>query len=217
MLETYKKQKYCSVKSIEVSRELTQIFSRRRTIRHFSPEIPPLEVVMNAVDVARLAPSGANRQPWNFTVVNCQETKSGIRELAEKEERDFYINRPNEQWINDLKHLHTDEDKTFLEHVPYLIVIFHSHFDIVDGVKETNYYAKESAGIATGFLISALHMSGLSTLTYTPKRMNFLTEFLGRPTHERPFMILATGLPAEGCEVPVISKKSLEDVCSIYS
>jgi len=217
MQETYKKQNYCSDKSISISRDLTGIFTRRRTIRDFSNEIPPLEVVMNAIDVARLSPSGANRQPWSFSVISSPEMKMTIRELAEREERDFYVNRPNEQWIKDLKHLHTDEDKSFLENVPYLIVIFHSHFDYIDGIKETNYYAKESAGISTGFLISALHMSGLSTLTYTPKRMNFLAEFLGRPSNERPFMILATGLPADGCEVPVISKKSLDDVVSIYS
>lgn len=217
MLETYKRQKYCSDSSLQVSRELAEIFTRRRTIRQFSSEIPAMEVVMNAVDVARLAPSGANRQPWSFTIINCKETQSRIRELAEIEEKDFYHNRPNEQWLEDLKHLHTCEDKSFLEQVPYLIVIFHSHFEMVDGKKETHYYAKESAGIATGFLISALHLSGLSTLTYTPKRMNFLTEFLGRPSNERPFMILATGLPAVGCEVPVISKKSLDCVSQIYS
>lgn len=217
MLETYKKQNYDPKNSREISDELVKIYARRRTIRDFSREIPPLEVVVNALDIARLAPNGANKQPWSFSLISSPDMKSEIRKLAEKEEYDFYHKRPNEKWIKDLEHLHTNEEKAFLEEAPYLIAIFYKHYDRVDGKREsTNYYAKESVGIATGMMISALHLSGLSTLTYTPSRMQFMAPYLNRPEEEKTFMVLATGIPKEGVQVPVIEKKTLNQVLSIY-
>lgn len=217
MLEPYWRQKFDEEAALNVSRELSLIFTRRRTIRKFSEKKPNIEIIKNAVDVARLAPSGANKQPWSFSIVDSPLLKNKIRELSEIEEHRFYVEKPNEKWINDLKHLHCKKDKEFITQCPYLIVIFFKHFDMEeDGEKSTNYYAKESAGIATGMLISALHMSGLSTLTYTPKRMQFLSHLLERPSNERPFMVLGVGSPSEDADVPIISKKSLDEVMNIY-
>jgi nitroreductase len=215
--EKYKRQNYCKESSLEISRELANLFARRRTIRDFSTEAPPREVVENAIDVARLAPSGANKQPWSFVLVENEECKKEIRTLAEKEEYRFYHEKPNESWHRDLAKLGTDENKQFITDCPYLIVIFHKFYEQDLGEeKQQNYYVKESAGIATGMLIAALHMSGLSVLTYTPTRMRFLTDVLKKPKHEIPFMVLAVGLPAEGAEVPQLTKKSLDEVLEIY-
>ena len=217
MLEPYWTPRFDEEAALDISRDLSRIFTRRRTIRSFSKDKPNIEIIKNAIDVARLAPSGANKQPWNFSIVDSPALKEQIRELSEIEEYRFYVDKPNEKWVNDLKHLHCKKEKQFITDCPYLIVIFFKHFDIEeDGEKSTNYYAKESAGIATGMLISALHMSGLSTLTYTPKRMQFLSSLLERPSNERPFMVLGVGKPHEDAEVPVITKKSLDEVMSIY-
>ena len=217
MLETYRTPQFKEAESLDVSRELIPIFQRRRTIRHFSPEKPSLELVTNAIKIAGTAPSGANKQPWSFVVIENASLKQHLRDLAEKEEYRFYVEKPNEKWIKDLSHLHVQKEKKFMTEAPYLIAIFYRHFDLDEaGEKSTNYYAKESAGIATGMLISALHLSGLSTLTYTPKRMGFLAEELGKPSHERTFMLLGVGLPHKEAEVPTISKKSLEEICDTY-
>ncbi len=203
--------------SLEISRRLAEVFKFRRTIREFSSEKPDIELVHNAIKVASLAPSGANKQPWSFCLIENPELKAKIRGLAEKEERRFYVEKPNKKWLDDLKHLNLDAKKEFITTVPYLIAIFYRHFDLEDGEeKSTNYYAKESAGIATGMLISALHLSGLNCLTYTPKRMQFLGALLDRPNEERPFMVLGVGLPHEDAEVPIISKKSLDKVLQSY-
>lgn len=217
MLEPYSIPKYNEEYALQISRNLTHIFSRRRTIRHFSEEKPDLEILTNAIDVARLSPSGANKQPWSFALIESQDLKQEIRRLSEVEEHRFYVEKPNQKWIQDLKHIHCKKEKDFITQCPYLIVIFFRHFDNEEnGEKSTNYYAKESAGIATGMLISALHMSGLSSLTYTPKRMQFLSKLLNRPENERPFMVLGVGKPHPQAEVPVLSKKSLEEVIEIY-
>lgn len=218
MLEQYKNQSIDEKGSLEVSRELPQLFKRRRTIRKFSSHKPSQELIENAISVGKLSPSGANRQPWHFCLVSSQELKENMRRLAEEEEYRFYVENPNKRWLNDLKHLHTNEEKAFLTEAPYLIVIFYSHFDYCQESqeKQTNYYAKESVGIATGMLISALHLSGLSTLTYTPKRMLFLNKLLFRPEFERPFMVLGVGYPDDETQVPVLSKKSLNQVMTIF-
>lgn len=217
MLEKYHIQNFQADSSLEISRDLLYAHKKRRTIRRFSEEVPPREIIENAISVAASAPSGANRQPWHFSLIQNPESKVALRVLAEKEELDFYRLKPNQQWLKDLQHLHTDENKEFITEAPYLISIFYRHIDREgDGFKK-NYYAKESVGIATGMLISALHLSGLSTLTYTPKRMQFLTQFCQRPNDERPFLLLAVGLPKEGVEVPKISKKSLFDILSIWN
>jgi nitroreductase len=154
-------------------------------------------------------------QPWRFVVVGDPAIKKKIREGAEEEEREFYHGRAPQEWLDALAPLGTDEHKPFLETAPYLIVIFAQSFGLLpDGRKVKHYYAQESVGIATGILITALHHAGLASLTHTPSPMGFLNDILGRPSHERPFLILVTGYPAEGAMVPDIGKKPLEEIAT---
>ena len=166
---------------------------------------------------AGTAPSGANRQPWHFSVVSDLETKKKIREAAEEEEKKFYSGRAPDEWLEALEPLGTDENKPFLEIAPYLIVIFSEAYGLDDkGEKIKNYYVSESVGIATGMLITALHNAGLATLTHTPSPMNFLREILGRGENERAFLILVTGFPSENAKVPNIEKKNLEEYTTFF-
>ena len=182
---------------------------RRRTVRQFSSRSVSREVIEDCLCVARSAPSGANKQPWHFVVVSDAEVKSKIRAAAEEEEQRFYQGRAPKEWLDALAPLGTDENKPYLETAPYLIVIFAQHYEVTtDGRKIKNYYVTESVGIATGMLISAIHMAGLVALTHTPSPMGFLNQVLGRPAQEKPFLILVVGYPdGEAC-VPDISKKS---------
>ena len=185
---------------------------RRRTVRQFSSRPVPRGVIEDCLCVARSAPSGANKQPWHFVVVSDAEVKNRIRAAAEEEERRFYHERAPKEWLEALAPLGTDESKPYLETAPFLIVIFAQHYEILsDGRKMKNYYVTESVGIATGMLISAIHMAGLVTLTHTPSPMGFLNQVLSRPVQEKPFLILVVGYPdGEAC-VPDISKKSPEE------
>lgn len=193
------------------SRTFANEMSKRRTVRHFSDKPVPLEIIENAVKSAATAPSGANQQPWHFVIVSSQEIKDVIRKEAEAEEREFYNNRAPDEWLKAIEPLGTNESKPFLATAPYLIVIFEERY----GVRDDNsvvkhYYTKESVGIACGMLITALHLSGLATLTHTPSPMNFLNKILGRPSNEKPYLILVAGYPAENCLVPKISKKEFD-------
>lgn len=188
---------------------------RRRTVRQFSTRPVPREVIGNCLRAAGSAPSGANIQPWHFVVVSDPAIKRTIRNEAEKEEHEFYHHKAPQEWLDALAPLGTDEHKPFLEDAPYLIVIFAETYGVLpDGRKVKHYYAQESVGIATGLLIAAVHHAGLVSLTHTPSPMGFLNEILGRPAHERPFLILVTGYPAEGATVPVITKKPLEQIAT---
>jgi len=189
--------------------------ARRRTVRMFSDRPVPREVVEQCLLAAGSAPSGANLQPWHFVVVSDPEVKRRIRIAAEQEEREFYAHRAPPEWLAALAPLGTDEDKPYLEIAPYLIAIFgERHGVAADGGKVTHYYVNESVGIATGFLVAALHHAGLATLTHTPSPMGFLNEVLERPSHERPFLLLVVGYPAEGAVVPDISRKPLEAIAT---
>ena len=191
--------------------------ARRRSVRDFSSAPIPEGVIEACLEAAGRAPSGANQQPWHFAVVRDDSVKARIRESAEIEERQFYEGRAPQDWLDALAHLGTDASKPFLEAAPALIVIFQqSQVEGSEGKVVKTYYPKESVGIATGFLISALHHSGLATLTHTPSPMNFLNDILGRPSTEKPFLLLVVGYPVEGCEVPVITKKGLEDIASFH-
>lgn len=185
---------------------------RRRTVRDFSDKEVPVEVIKNCIQVAGSAPSGANQQPWHFVVVSDPSLKKEIRTAAEKEEREFYKEKAPQEWLNALEHLGTDENKPFLEKAPYLIVIFERKYDEREEGKVKHYYTKESVGIAVGLLISAVHKAGLVSLTHTPSPMNFLNKILNRPSNEKPYLILVVGYPEANCEVPNISKKSVEDI-----
>ena len=189
--------------------------SRRRTVRHFSDRPLPREVIEQCLLAAGSAPSGANQQPWHFVVVVDPAVKRQIRAAAEAEERDFYESRAPQEWLDALAPLGTDANKPFLETAPYLIAIFAQSYSLLpDGRKVKNYYVQESVGIATGFLIIALHNVGLATLTHTPSPMGFLSEILGRPANERPFLLLVAGYPAEDATVPLISKKPLAEIAT---
>lgn len=188
---------------------------RRRTVRQFSQRPVPREIIEDCLRAAGTAPSGANMQPWHFVVVNDPEVKRHVRQAAEAEERAFYNGRASEEWLEALAPLGTDADKSFLETAPYLIVVFAQNYGLdPDGQKIKHYYVSESVGIATGILITAIHQAGLVSLTHTPSPMNFLSEILGRPANERPFLILVVGYPAEGVMLPNITKKSLEEIAT---
>ena len=181
----------------------------RRSVRHFSPEPVDLGVLRRCIEAAAQAPSGANKQPWTFVLVTSAEVKRAIREAAEEEEKAFYAGRAPDRWLADLAPLGTDASKPFLEEAPALIVLFAQRHG-ADG--EHHYYVNESVGIAAGFLIAALHHAGLATLTHTPSPMNFLAKILGRPAHERPYLLLPVGYPVPGCQVPDIQRKPLAEV-----
>ena len=192
---------------ITTSRSFYLEMKTRRSVRDFSDQPVPVEVIKNAISAAGTSPSGANQQPWHFVVVSDPETKREIRQAAEVEERAFYQDRAPDEWLMALQPLGTDENKPFLEIAPYLIVIFLKKTTVDEnGVQHKNYYPTESVGIATGILITALHLSGLATLTHTPSPMKFLNKILGRPDSERPFLILVTGYPSREAKVPMISK-----------
>jgi iodotyrosine deiodinase len=187
----------------------------RRTVREFSSRPIARDVIEDCLRAAGTAPSGANMQPWQFVVVSDPAIKHQIRVEAEKEEHDFYHHRAPQAWLDALALLGTDEHKPFIEIAPYLIVIFAQSFGVLpDGRKVKHYYAQESVGIATGILITAIHHAGLVSLTHTPSPMGFLNKILGRPSHERPFLILVIGYPAEGATVPSITKKPLEEIAT---
>lgn len=172
-----------------------------------------MELVRTAVATAATAPSGANQQPWRFVVVSCPEVKRKIREAAEKEERENYEHRFPPEWLHALEPFETDWHKEFLEVAPYVIVVFRLDYGLDEnGGKQKHYYVNESVGIAAGMLITALHISGLATLTHTPSPMNFLREILGRPANERAMLVLPVGYPAEDATVPVLTKKTLDEV-----
>ena len=188
---------------------------RRRTVRQFSTRAVPREVIDDCLRAAGTAPSGANIQPWHFVVVSDPAMKRTIRVEAEKEEHEFYHHKAPQEWLDALAPLGTDEHKPFLEDAPCLIVIFAESYGVLpDGRKVRHYYAQESVGIATGLLIAAVHHAGLVSLTHTPSPMGFLNGILGRPAHERPFLILVTGYPGEGATVPAITKKPLEQIAT---
>lgn len=187
--------------------------ARRRTVRDFSPESVPADVVDACIEAAGTAPNGANRQPWHFVVVTDPVIKGRIREAAEEEERVFYRERAPQEWLEALAALGTDEHKPFLERAPLLIAVFaQSYGSGPDGRKIKNYYVTESVGIATGFLIAGLHHAGLATLTHTPSPMGFLNDILGRPSNERPFLLLVVGYPAPDARVPDIARKPLDEI-----
>lgn len=193
--------------------EFAAELGRRRTVRHFSSRPVPREVIEDCLRAAATAPSGANRQPWHFVVVSEAEKKRRIRKGAESEEEQFYEHRAPQDWLDALAPMGTDQHKPFLENAPCLIAIFAQSYELgPEGEKRKNYYVSESVGIATGFLIAALHHAGLASLTHTPSPMGFLNEILGRPPNERPFLLLVVGYPSEDALVPEIDKKPLAEI-----
>ncbi len=190
---------------------------KRHTIREFSTRPVPREILEQCLRAAGTAPSGANHQPWHFTVISDASLKQRIRIEAEAEERAFYAGRAGQEWLEALAPLGTDADKSFLEAAPWLICIFGARRSRgADGKLRKNYYVPESVGIATGFLLAALHQAGLATLTHTPNPMGFLNEICGRPEQDKPYILLVAGYPAEGATIRqyATQKKPLEDIAS---
>jgi iodotyrosine deiodinase len=194
-----------------------ETLDKRRSVREFSDENVPLEIIEKAILTAGTAPSGAHLQPWRFVVVKNAEIKHKIRLAAEAEEYESYHNRMPNRWLNRLAPLGTDEHKPFLEIAPYLIIVFRltSFPNEETGELEPTYYSQESVGIAVGMLLSALHKAGLATLTHTPSPMKFLNEVLNRPKNEVPFVLIPVGYPAENCTVPDIKRKLISEIMEI--
>lgn len=189
----------------------------RHSVRHFSDARVDRAVIEACLRAAGTAPSGANHQPWHFSCVSDPTIKREIRLAAEKEEREFYAGKAGDEWLDDLKDLGTDAQKPFLETAPWLIAIFAERYGHDEnGKKRKNYYMQESVGIATGFLLSALHDAGLATLTHTPNPMKFLNQILERPTNERPYILLVVGQPAQDAMIPKAAtiKKPLAEIAS---
>ena len=196
------------------SKKFYNLIKKRRSVRDFKKDVIDFEIIQNAILAAGTAPNGANLQPWHFVVIKNKSIKKKIRMAAEIEEKEFYEKKAPKEWLEALKPLGTDKNKSFLEEAPYLIAVFEKKHSIKNKKKVKNYYVKESVGIATGILISCLHFSGLSMLTHTPSPMNFLRKILKRGKNERTFLILVTGFPSDDARVPNITKKSLEDYTS---
>ncbi|MGW4467137.1 nitroreductase family protein [Micromonospora sp. NPDC004704] len=197
------------VEMVRTARAYAEQMVARRSVRDFSDEPVPPEVIEAAVSAAASAPSGANLQPWRFVVLTDPARKRLLRDRAEAEERDFYDHRATEEWLSAIAPIGTDWRKPFLEVAPVVIVVFEVHRG---GEDPKPYYVKESVGIAVGMLISALHLAGLATLTHTPSPMRFLNEVCERPAHERPYLVLPVGYPADGARVPELTRKPLAEV-----
>ncbi len=209
--------------SLDEIKERSQFFynliKTRRSIRQFSLKKIDDNIIENAIKSAGTAPNGANLQPWHFVVIKNKKIKKAIRKAAEKEEEKFYNEVAPPEWLKALHPLGTDQHKEFLEEAPILIAVFEKKFSIEKKVKIKNYYVKESVGIATGILISALHYSGLCMLTHTPNPMTFLNKILKRPANEKPFVLLVVGFPKSNTKVPKFAsqKKSLDKISTWYN
>ena len=198
---------------LERSKSFLSEISTRRTVREFSNKTFPIEIIENCIKSAGTAPSGANKQPWSFTIVENKEVKAKIRIAAEKEEKEFYGHRATKEWLEDLNQFGTNWQKPFLEIAPYLIIVFRQIYDVNEsGSQRKNYYVNESVGIASGFLLAALHNAGLATLTHTPSPMNFLGKILDRPENEKAYLLIPVGYPSVNAEVPNIKKKPFSEI-----
>ena len=200
------------------SKSFYNLIKKRRSVRDFKKDTIDFELIKNAILAAGTAPNGANLQPWHFVIIKNKSIKKKIRIAAEEEEEEFYKNKAPKEWLDALRPLGTDKNKSFLEDAPYLIAIFEKKFSLKNKTKIKNYYVKESVGIATGILISCLHFSGLSMLTHTPSPMIFLNKILKRPNNEKPFVLLVVGKPKDNCVVPVFAekKKSFSKISTIF-
>lgn len=200
------------------SKKFYNLIKKRRSVRDFKKDVIDFTIIKNAILAAGTAPNGANLQPWHFVIIKNKLIKKKIRMAAEIEEKEFYEKKAPKEWLEALKPLGTDKNKSFLEEAPYLIAVFEKKHSIKNRKKVKNYYVKESVGIATGILISCLHFSGLSMLTHTPSPMNFLNTILKRPVNEKPFVLLVVGKPKDNCMIPVFAtkKKSFNKISSIF-
>lgn len=198
------------------SQEFYEMMDKRRTVREFSDQEVPFEVMQNIIMAASSAPSGAHKQPWTFCLVKNPDVKKQIRDAAEEEERINYEKRMSEQWKADLSKIGTGPTKPYLEIAPWLVVVFKKPYDLIDSEKYPNYYVNESVGLACGFLLTAIHNAGLAAVTHTPSPMDFLKSLLERPANERPYLLIPVGFPAQEAKVPELKRKGFEEVCQVY-
>ncbi|MEL6194974.1 MAG: nitroreductase family protein [Bacteroidota bacterium] len=212
----YTRESYDQAEMIRRSEEFYQWMDSRRSLRVFSDKEVPREVIENIIQAASTAPSGAHKQPWTFCAVSDPAIKSKIREAAEKEEYENYHGRMSDRWLDDLKVFDTDWHKPFLEIAPWLIIVCKRAYEKEKGEKTNNYYVNESVGLACGMLLTAIHHTGLVALTHTPSPMNFLTKILERPANERPFLLIPVGYPPEDATVPVLGRKSLNEMAVFF-
>ena len=203
---------------IKESKKFYKIISKRRSVRDFDSKNIDLKIIKNAILSAGSAPNGANLQPWHFVIIKNKKIKKKIRIAAENEEKEFYKKKAPKEWLKALEPLGTDENKKFIENAPILIAIFEKKYSFQKKKKIKNYYVRESVGIATGILISCLHISGLCMLTHTPSPMNFLNKILDRPSNEKPFVLLIVGYPDKNCKIPTFAKnkKKLKKISTIF-
>ncbi len=213
----YTRETYDDEEMIRRSAEFYAWADQRRSVRHFSPKPVPKKVMENVIMTASTAPSGAHKQPWTFCLISNAELKSKLRELAEEEEKKSYSGRMSDVWLKDLEPLGTDWVKEFIDVAPWIVVVMKRSYELdPDGSKHQNYYVSESVGLASGFLLMAVHQAGLVALTHTPSPMNFIAKALGRPENEKPFLLIPVGHPAENAEVPDLVRKSIDEVIEYY-
>ena len=208
---------YSEKEGLVEAKNFNQLLQKRRTVRDFSNKPISKNIIEQCILAAGSAPSGAHMQPWHFVAISNNEIKSKIRQAAEIEEKEFYQHRASKEWLKALEPLGTDTNKPFLETAPWLIAVFAERYGIdEDGSRMKHYYTPESVGIACGMLISALHASGLATLTHTPSPMGFLKEILKRPTNERPYLLVVCGHPASDAMVPNLERMKLNQLSSFF-
>lgn len=216
--EVYTKDSYEQEEMTKRAKEFHEWMEKRRSVRDFSDKEIPKEVIEEIILSASTAPSGAHKQPWTFCAISSAEMKAAIRKAAEKEEYESYNSRMPQEWLDDLLPLQTDWNKEFLEIAPWLIVVCKRIYEFGDGgKKKNNYYVQESVGLASGFLLAAIHNAGLVALTHTPSPMNFLTKLLNRPENEKPFLLIPVGYPATECLVPKLERKPIDEVAVFYT
>ena len=197
--------------------DFLSLMRTRRTVRTFSRDPLPDGVVENLVRTAATAPSGANKQPWHFVIVRDAKVKKYIRQAAELEEARNYSGRFSEEMLSDIAHLPVDACKPYLEDAPALIVVFKESYRVDDqGLRRKNYYVNESVGLAAGILIAAIHQAGLVTVTHTPSPMKFLNDILQRPSNETPILLMPVGYPADGTTIPELTRKTFDEICTIF-
>ena len=211
----YQEKSINNAEKLAKSNELKDKMKTRRSVRNFAKTQFPVEIIENIISMAASAPSGANKEPWFFSIIKNADVKKKIRKAAEKEEKSFYTQRAPQSWLDDLNKFGTDWNKDFLEIAPYLIVVFKQIYDLDNGNKYKNYYVNESVGISCGFLLTAIHNAGLVALTHTPSPMGFLEKICNRPENERAYLLIPVGLPDKDARVPILKKKNFNEYCEI--
>ena len=213
----YTRERLSDEEMVSRSKDYLDFMDERRTVRDFSEDPVPREVLENIIMAASTAPSGAHKQPWTFCLLDKIELRTRLRALAEEEEHKSYHGRMSEQWLKDLAPLGTDWNKPFIEEAPWIIVVFKRVYEYdEENAKRNNYYVNESVGLACGFLLAAIHHAGLVALTHTPSPMNFLSKALDRPENERPYLLIPVGHPKDDATVPELYRKPLEKVAVYY-